>query len=609
MNAGQPAGDRCSARDGFRTARPRAWTLGALCVLAIGAANARAQELPPEIVHHADLVLYNGKVLTANEEFDVAQAVAVRDGRILAVGDTHRILSMAGRETIREDLQGRTLVPGFVGTDGDNDFIGGNLYKETLINGKILGTQPAKTQEECLARIRELIRDVPPGDPAFFRFEDNSGAQDLTRKELDEAAPQNPIMVTAGSFDSILNTPMLGQLLERLPKTHPHILKDPTGEPNGRVFGFAMGVVGWDLRPWPRIDNALLEQQKSDYEKLVAGGVTTLMGHIQGFSLSVASLLAHRGELKLRIRGSHDFLRQNPFAKAYLRRMGNLVNFGIGDMVKIVGAGLLAIDGDAGSGSALTSVPKRASGGFVFGRHGKNNWVGYGANAANTADQVLWKDASLDRESTEWSAAMAAIQYGWNFAGMHNVGDGATEIWLKTLEEGLGQDLVMKPEFRPFSLDHNHFWNDDQMERILRLDVRRGLGKVFSTPRRSIEMYGDRLHDAQPVPQLIEAGAKVHIEGTQPLKEMQEYITRRDSNGFIWGPAHAIDRKTALRMKTLWAARFMGEEDQLGSIEPGKLADLVVLGHDYLAVPASEISKIPVVMTIVDGRIVYRGPS
>jgi predicted amidohydrolase YtcJ len=592
-----------SFRSNARRLRPS--VVVAACVLLSGTATVQGQEIPAEILQYADLVLYNGKVLTANAGFEVAEAVAVRDGKILAVGGSQRILAMAGKDTVRQDLGGRTVVPGFIGTDGDNDFIGGNLYKETLINGQIMGSLPAKTKEECVAKIRELMRDVPTGEPAFFRFEDNSGAENFTRQELDAIAPKNPVMVTAGSFDSVLNTAMLDQLLERLPKTHPHILKDETGEPNGRIYGFAMGIVGWDLRPWPRIDDALVAQQKSDFGKLLAGGVTTLVGHIQGFSLSVANLLAHRRELDIRIRGSHDFLRQNPFAKAYLRRMGTLVNFGVGEMIKIIGAGLLAVDGDASSGSALTSFPKRASGGFVFGRHGKNNWVGYGANQGNSVEQVLWKDVA-NRETTEWSAAMAAIQYGWNFAGMHNVGDGATEMWLKTLEEGLQQDLVMKPELRPFSLDHNHFWNDDQMERIKRFDVRRGLGKVFGTPLRSIEMYGDRLHDAQPVPKLIAAGAKVHIEGTDPLREIQEYVTRRDSNGNIWGPAHAIDRKTALWMKTLWAARFFGEEQQLGSIEAGKLADMVVLGQDYLSVPDADIAKIPVVMTIVDGRLVHR---
>ena len=344
-------------------------------------------------------------------------------------------------------------------------------------------------------------------------------------------------------------------------------------------------------------------------DELSARGVTTLMGHIQGFSLAVANILHHRAESTVRIRGARDFMRQNPFAESYLRRMGNLIDFGLGDMVKIVGAGLMAIDGASPDGSALTSFSKSAGGGFGFGRNGKNNWVGYAKNDDNTTDEVLLKEGAVNRDQTEWSSAMAAIRYGWNFTAMHNVGDAATEIWLNVMEEGLKQDLVMKPEFRPFGLDHNQWWNEAQTERVVKLDVRRGLGKVFDTPKRAIEMYGDRLHDAQPVPQLIKQGAKVHIEGTEPLLELQQYITRQDPTGFVWGAKHAVDRQTALLMKTRWAARFVGEESQLGSIEAGKLADIVVLGDDYLRAPDTVIGSIPVLMTIVEGKVVYRKAS
>ncbi|HEY7679384.1 MAG TPA: amidohydrolase family protein, partial [Terriglobia bacterium] len=85
----------------------------------------------------------------------------------------------------------------------------------------------------------------------------------------------------------------------------------------------------------------------------------------------------------------------------------------------------------------------------------------------------------------------------------------------------------------------------------------------------------------------------------------QRYITRRDAQGREWGPDHAIDRPTALRMTTLWAARYIGEEKVIGSIEKGKKADLVVLGADYLTVPEDQIGKIPVVAAIVDGKTVF----
>ena len=563
-----------------------------------------AQSLPPEVISYADLVLYNAKILTVDADFSLVEAVAIRDGKFLAVGSSDRILAMVGPQTRRLDLGGKTVIPGFVATDADNDFAGGNLYKDTQINGQLLDTLGELTKEDCLARIGELLREVSPGEPAFFRFEEQSEALYFSKEDLDKIAPQNPIMVTAGSFDSVLNSLMLKKLLVRLPKEHPHILKDEnSGEPNGRVYGYAMGIVAWDLRPWPRIDDSYLEEQKQMIQELLAKGVSTLVGHIQGFSLTILNILAHQGDLNIRVRGAHDFLRQNPYAEAYLRRLGNLVDFGIGDMVTIVGAGLLAIDGNAYSGSALTLEAKQSSGGYIFGVHGKNNWLGYGEH------DNRWDDPSTDRSNSEWTAVMAAIKYGWNFTAMHNVGDAATAMWIEAIEKGLAQpDLVMKPEFRPFGLDHNLFWHEGQTEKLKRLDMRRGLGKMFQQPEKAVEIYGDGLHEVQPVPKLIEEGLKVHIEGTRPLEEIQRYVTRKDEQGRIWGPDQAIDRKTALLMKTLWAARFIDEDYRLGSIEPGKLADLAVLGEDFLTVPAEEISKIQVLTTIVGGRIVYDSP-
>ena len=100
---------------------------------------------------------------------------------------------------------------------------------------------------------------------------------------------------------------------------------------------------------------------------------------------------------------------------------------------------------------------------------------------------------------------------------------------------------------------------------------------MFQRPEEAVQLYGERLHDVQPVPQLIKQGLMVHIEGTEPFDEIQKYVTRKDEKGHLWGPDHAVDRETALLMKTVWAARFFGEDDRLGSIEEGKLADLTVL--------------------------------
>lgn len=578
-----------------------------LAVLVL-AGQLRAQSLPPEVVAYADIVLYNGRILTVNSNFDVAQAVAIRDGKFIAVGTTDRILAMAGPKTLRKDLAGKTVIPGFIGSDADNDFAAGNLYKETLIKGRIYGTlDDLKTKVAIFAKVKETVAEAVPGEKLFFRLPEAAGEGfQLTIDELDKVAPDNPVAMSIDSTNMVINSKMMELLTERLPVSHPAIVKDPkTGKPNGRIFGHATGVVGWDLRPWPTIDKAFLDEQVQLIQGLNKKGITTIIGHIQGFSLTVLNILWHQNNLGVRVRGSHDAFRQNPFLEAMARRLGNLVDFGLGDDVMIVGAGLASADGNADTGSALTLERKSNTGGFAFGPYGQNKWVNYGVG-----DATFETFPESQRHQTEWGSVLAAVKYGWNPIGIHNVGDKATDLWLDALEAAQQQkDIAVPREMfqpRPYTLDHNLFWTQEQDERIKKLDMRRGLGKMFSGNNAvSAEIYGRRIHDAQPVPALIERGMKVHIEGTDPWDEIESYITRRDRRGRIWGPDHAIDRKTALQMKTLWAARFIGEDNRLGSIETGKLADLAVLGKDFMTVPTEEISDVPVLLTIKGGKVVY----
>jgi predicted amidohydrolase YtcJ len=573
------------------------------------AGGVAAQTPPPEVMHYADVVLHNGKILTANASFEIAEAVAIRDGKFLAVGDNARILAMAGPKTVKRDLGGRSVIPGFIGTDADNDFAAGNLYKETLIRGKIYGTLDELTSiDKILAHVDKTVKDVKPtpGEMLFFRLPEAGDGFELTIDQLDKITPNNPIALSIDSANMVINSKMLALLTERLPVTHPAIMKDPqSGKPNGRIYGHATGVVGWDLRPWPTIDEQFLQEQRTLMSDLNKKGITTIIGHIQGFSLAVLNILWHKNELTVRVRGAHDALRQNPFTEANLRRFGTLIDFGLGDDVVIVGAGLASADGNADTGSALTLDKKVSAGGYAFGPIGQNKWISYGT------DDRSWDSVSPDdRWKTEWGSVQAAIRYGWNPIAIHNVGDKATDLWLEALESGVTQKDIAVPRQlfspRPFGLDHNLFWTELQDDRIKKLDMRRGLGKMFSgNTSASVEMYGERIHDVQPVPALIKRGLKVHIEGTDPWDEIESYVTRKDERGRIWGPDHAVDRKTALLMKTLWAARFINEDSKLGSIEPGKLADLAVLSKDYMTVPPEEISDVPVVMTVVGGRIVH----
>ncbi len=94
-----------------------------------------------------------------------------------------------------------------------------------------------------------------------------------------------------------------------------------------------------------------------------------------------------------------------------------------------------------------------------------------------------------------------------------------------------------------------------------------------------------------------------------PLWQMQKFITRRDESGRVWNKEQGISRQQALMMYTNWAARYTGDEEILGTLEPGKLADLVVLEGDFLEAPAENLSQLKVLLTVLGGRVIYRDPA
>ena len=125
-----------------------------------------------------------------------------------------------------------------------------------------------------------------------------------------------------------------------------------------------------------------------------------------------------------------------------------------------------------------------------------------------------------------------------------------------------------------------------------------------------IYMYGvDNLSRWSRAKSFLDAGIRPYAETSgPPLESIQKFITRKDEKGRVWGPSERVDRKTALWMKTNWPAAYTEEQDKIGTIEVGKFADLVVLGGDYMTTPEDDIYKIPVLMTVVGGKVVFEAP-
>jgi predicted amidohydrolase YtcJ len=209
---------------------------------------------------------------------------------------------------------------------------------------------------------------------------------------------------------------------------------------------------------------------------------------------------------------------------------------------------------------------------------------------------------------------MIAAKYGWNITSMHSQGDLASQILLEAYQDA---HRVSPINDMRFGIDHGLMQTPENLKMMKEMGVIPSIAAkyIFSAGAdQLIYMYGpDRVFKMTPVKTLIDMGITVTAESdilaepyVNPLWQLEKFVTRTDEKGRVWNEAERITREQALFMYTKWAAKYHWDENILGTIEPGKLADLVVLNGDYLTVPESQIAKVPVHMTLVGGKIVYR---
>ena len=589
--------------------------------LLVGCGQAMAQQdLPLEVLAYADMVLYGGKILTADDSFTIAEAIAIRDGKFLAVENMDRILKMAGPKTRKIDLKGKSVVPGFIETHAHNwvGNIATNVPRRKGLKGKeeygfdMPIDEPMfvfSTIEEGLETIKGIVDKAQPGKWLWLASMRTKAALTLTAQQLDTVSPKNPVTIMLSPQEAVVNSKALQAVIKKTPSfaTMQGLLKDPkTGQATGQCRGMAFGTLFYEFQPWPNIEEAV-QQEKKIMLNLAKSGATTRIGRAQGLAITILSELYTRGELPIRLRFAHEFLRLLPDAERFFRRMGNLSGIG-DDWLKIYGTVALQVDGAENVGTVRTKKPKlRVMPGAMYGEYGVNYWE----EAGTIPPQNM----------------ILAGKYGWNIVSLHSYGDRTAEMSLEVFAEAMKQHPSGLTK-RRWVFDHNYMHDNETIQEMKRLNVipsvllwfrgSRGerrpseeLGKPFNIQVDPlVYMYGaDSLNQWSRARSLIEAGIKPAAETSgAALASIEGFVTRKDAKGRVWGPQERIARQEALWMKTRWAAYISEDEDKLGSIEVGKLADFVVLGGDYMTVPEDEISEIPVLMTVVGGKVVYEEP-
>ena len=560
--------------------------LKALSVLGVGAylAGAACGAAQQADLNSPDLVLINGKVLTMDASSSVAEAVAIRDGKILAVGSSASIKTLIGTQTRVFDVAGKTVVPGLIDTHAH--------FKAAGMADYVVNMSRAKTVAEALDAIKAFAAKKKPGEwivgGPWHPPSQLTEKRYLTRQEIDSAAPNNPVYLrTVGHF-SMANSLALQSAGVDKSTANPgggSFERDAAGELTGVLVETAIDRVEKAVPPWTDEDE--IQQFKIAEGVLNSFGITSAVeGATEARDIRTLQKIALAKEATLRV---GLMFRPEPPAEMWEAIVsGNGASSGFGDdWLKFAGIKIF-YDG----GMTLKTALMRD----VY----PDSHDDYHGIAQQTPERLKQLISICNR-------------YNWR-VGVHVVGDLGIDQVLDAFE---AVDKEQSIRDRRFVLIHASLIRPEQMERAHKLGVRIDFQNVFMWDKAAtVERFlGRAVADrAVPTKTLIDkmgldnlgAGTDFPVNPINPLLNMYIMVTRKDPNGNVYGASEAITREQALRLYTSAAARYTFEEAKKGTLEPGKLADLVVLSADYMTVPEDQIKDIKASMTLVGGKVVFQ---
>jgi predicted amidohydrolase YtcJ len=550
----------------------------------VGAACAAAQQQADQ--NSPDLVLINGKVLTMDAGSSVAEAIAIRDGKILAVGSGASIETLIGTQTRVFDVAGKTVVPGLIDTHAH--------FKAAGMADYVVNMSRAKTVAEALDAIKAFAAKKKPGEwivgGPWHPPSQLAEKRYLTRQEIDSAAPNNPVYLrTVGHF-SMANSLALQSAGVDKRTANPSggsFERDAAGELTGVLVETAIDRVEKAVPPWT--DDDEIRQFKLAEGVLNSFGITSAVeGATEARDIRTLQKIALAKEATLRV--GLMFRPEPPAEMAAWEAIisGNGASSGFGDdWLKFAGIKIF-YDG----GMTLKTALMRD----VY----PDSHDNYHGIAQQTPERLRQLISICNR-------------YNWR-VGVHVVGDLGIDQVLDAFE---AVDKEKSIRDRRFVLIHASLIRPEQMERAHKLGVRIDFQNVFMWDKAAtVERFlGRAVADrAVPTKTLIDkmgldnlgAGTDFPVNPINPLLNMDIMVTRKDPNGNVYGASEAISREQALRLYTSAAARYTFEEAKKGTLEPGKLADLVVLSADYMTVPEDQIKDIKASMTLVGGKVVFQ---
>lgn len=532
----------------------------------------------------ADLVLHHGRVHTVDSQGSTAEAVAVSGDRIVAVGSNDEIEAVVDAHTRRIHLNGRTVLPGFFDAHAHAMSIGINLAK--------LDLSAAVSIDHVLKAIAERTLQTPRGEwieiaPTWH--ESTLAERRLpTRRELDSVAPDHPVYVPRGTrFFAVTNSAGFKAAgIDTSVEDPPggQFERDESGELTGRMFNPPAFDQVKRLLPGVTHETRLRAIRAANHA-FNAVGLTSIIDPALGpADIRAYQDLWEQNALQVRTTGIVAPDHSVPLASSADELIQFLDSFaprsGFGDTFFRIGPFKLWIDG------------------FI-----ETAWLkeGYANNPDFHGVQAVPRDLMLD-------VLRKANELGWQVA-LHVVGDAALEQTVDVFEELHRQRPLTG---RRWTLMHALFPTEKVLEACQRMDicisVQQGLSYAFGDSM--VKCWGPRRAAfATPHRDYLDRGFRLaggsDVVPFNPLVSIWSSITRQTRAAGVLGREQGVTRDEALEMYSINPSYLTFEEHVKGSIEPGKLADLIVLSDDPLTCPEAAIKDLQVLATVLGGNVVY----
>ena len=529
----------------------------------------------------ADLIIVNGNMHTMDRNHPTAEAIAIDGNRIIAVGSNDEIKKLAGANTKVIDAKGQLVLPGF--NDAHVHFMSGGSQLSSV------DLRDANTPQEFAERIRDFAGKLPKGrwitggDWDHERWPD---AKLPTKELIDRYTPDTPVFVNRldghMALASSLALKLAGVTRETKDPPGGVVVRDSkTGEPTGILKDAAQSFV-WKVIPAASFEEKLAAARAAT-NHAASLGVTSVQDMSAGADVGVYQTLLDRGELKTRVYAVWPLPGWDRLARTGVR-----AHFGSA-MLRTGGLKGFA-DGSLGSTTALFFEPY--------------------LDAPNTSgipsDEMFPEGAMLERVRGADRAGLQVI--------IHAIGDRANDNILSIYERVEKDDGDRDRRFR---IEHAQHLRPQDITRFARDKVIASMQPYHAIDdgRWAEKRIGpERAKTTYAFRSLLDSGAMLAfgtdwtVAPLDPMLSIYAAVTRRTLDGKNpkgWIPEQKISVEEAVRAYTVGSAFAEFQENEKGTIAPGKLADIVILARDIFKIDPKEIEKVKVVTTIMDGRVIY----